>query len=59
MTAHIVAPPGQHDRWLASGVQEQRDEHGCVGAAVDVERGGLLRIKQDALKQLAQLSARA
>ena len=59
MAAQILTPAGQHDRRLARCVQEQRDEHGCVGAAVDVERGRLDRIEEDAFEQLAQVSARA
>ena len=59
MAPQVVAAAGQHDRRLAAGVQEQRDEHGRVGAAVDVERGGFLGIEEDAFEQCAQVSARA
>jgi hypothetical protein len=59
MAAQVLAPAGQHDRRLAVGVKKQRDEHGCVGAAVDVERGRLDGIEEDAFEQLAQVSARA
>jgi hypothetical protein len=59
MAAQVLAPACQHDRRLACCVQEQRDEDGRVGAAVDVECGRLDRVEQDAFEQLAQVSARA
>jgi hypothetical protein len=59
MAPEVLAPAGQDDRRLAVGVEEQRDEHGRVGAAVDVERGRLDRVEEDAFEQLAQVSARA
>jgi hypothetical protein len=40
-------------------VKEEGDEHGRVGAAVDVERGGLDRVEEDAGELIAQVSARA
>jgi hypothetical protein len=59
MAAQVLPPPGQHDRRLAVTTHEQRNEHRRIGTAVNIERGRLDRVEEDAFQQLAQISARA
>jgi hypothetical protein len=57
MAAQVVAPAGEDDGRRAAGVEEQRDEHGRIGAAVDVERRRLDGVEEDAVEQLTQVGA--
>jgi hypothetical protein len=54
VAAQVLAPAGEDDRRPAVVVEEERDEHGRVGAAVDLEGGGLPGVEQDAVQRRAQ-----
>jgi hypothetical protein len=56
--AQVGPATGQDDVGLVGG-EEQRDEDGRVGAAVDVQGCGLDGVEEDLRELLAQVSARA
>ena len=58
MAAQVVAALGEDDA-EAAVAPEQRDEHGRVDAAVDVERRRLLGVEEDGREGLRELSSRA
>ena len=58
VAAQVVAAAGEDGVQLAAGDVE-RDEHGGVDAAVDVERRGLPGVEEDRAQRARELSARA
>jgi hypothetical protein len=53
----VVAPPGQDDVRLVAD-EEERNQDGRVGAAVDVEGRRLDRVEEDVAQAIAQVSSR-